>query len=383
MNTLQNRPVSFLLLFGLLLLAIWLNQPYLIYFVIGGVLGAGLNYFQFGFRTCSQQLLIQGKTLGIRAVLLMLMVTTLLFFPLLNAGHLGSQSITGLIEPLSLSVVAGAFMFGVGMQLSNGCTSGTFNKLGQLQPLSFTVFVFLVIGGTLAAYNMTFWREVPALPAISLVHELGLPTALVVQLSVLVSLYALLRQIEKKRHHAIEALIPRTPRSKHWHPWLWAVLLLALFNALLLVTSGKPWSIASVFPLWGVKLGTQIGLPVDFEFWDYSITYSQRLDAPVWQDTVSLTTWGVIFGAGLVSLLNRFSQKKPSPSFSTIREHLFAILGGLLMGYGAVIAFGCNIGAFFSGIGSGSLHGWLWALSALMGNALIITLRRKGTLANI
>jgi YeeE/YedE family (DUF395). len=53
------------------------------------------------------------------------------------------------------------------------------------------------------------------------------------------------------------------------------------------------------------------------------------------------------------------------------------------MGYGAVIAFGCNIGAFFSGIGSGSLHGWLWALSALMGNALIITLRRKGILARV
>jgi hypothetical protein len=60
-----------------------------------------------------------------------------------------------------------------------------------------------------------------------------------------------------------------------------------------------------------------------------------------------------------------------------------AIIGGLLMGYGAVIAFGCNIGAFFSGIGSGSLHGWLWALSALMGNALIITLRRKGILARV
>ena len=37
-----------------------------------------------------------------------------------------------------------------------------------------------------------------------------------------------------------------------------------------------------------------------------------------------------------------------------------AIIGGLLLGYGARIAYGCNIGAFFSGIASGSLHGWLW-----------------------
>ena len=30
------------------------------------------------------------------------------------------------------------------------------------------------------------------------------------------------------------------------------------------------------------------------------------------------------------------------------------------MGYGARIAFGCNIGAYFGGIASFSLHGWLW-----------------------
>lgn len=36
-----------------------------------------------------------------------------------------------------------------------------------------------------------------------------------------------------------------------------------------------------------------------------------------------------------------------------------AALGGLAMGYGARIAYGCNIGALFSGVASTSLHGWL------------------------
>ena len=49
--------------------------------------------------------------------------------------------------------------------------------------------------------------------------------------------------------------------------------------------------------------------------------------------------------------------------------HLLAsIIGGLLLGYGARLAYGCNIGAFFSGIASGSLHGWLWIVAALAGN---------------
>jgi uncharacterized membrane protein YedE/YeeE len=54
-----------------------------------------------------------------------------------------------------------------------------------------------------------------------------------------------------------------------------------------------------------------------------------------------------------------------------------ALLGGMAIGYGARIAYGCNIGAFVSGAASGSLHGWLWIAAALPGNALGIVLRRR------
>jgi len=48
---------------------------------------------------------------------------------------------------------------------------------------------------------------------------------------------------------------------------------------------------------------------------------------------------------------------------------------GLLMGYGSRIAYGCNIGAFLSGVSSTSLHGWLWIAAALPGNWVGIKLR--------
>jgi len=44
------------------------------------------------------------------------------------------------------------------------------------------------------------------------------------------------------------------------------------------------------------------------------------------------------------------------------------VVGGLLLGYGARLAYGCNIGACFSGIAFGSLHGWLWLVAAFFGN---------------
>jgi len=44
-----------------------------------------------------------------------------------------------------------------------------------------------------------------------------------------------------------------------------------------------------------------------------------------------------------------------------------AVAGGLLMGYGARLAMGCNIGALFSGTASLSLHGWVFWLFLIVG----------------
>ncbi len=52
-----------------------------------------------------------------------------------------------------------------------------------------------------------------------------------------------------------------------------------------------------------------------------------------------------------------------------------AIAGGLLLGYGARLAYGCNIGAFFSGVASTSLHGWVWIVAAVLGNVIGVRLR--------
>jgi uncharacterized membrane protein YedE/YeeE len=81
---------------------------------------------------------------------------------------------------------------------------------------------------------------------------------------------------------------------------------------------------------------------------------------------------GIVLGALLAALLaNRFAPGWRIPA----RSLAAAILGGLMLGYGARIAYGCNIGAYFSGIASGSLHGWLWLPCAFAGNVLGTYLR--------
>ena len=75
--------------------------------------------------------------------------------------------------------------------------------------------------------------------------------------------------------------------------------------------------------------------------------------------------FGIVLGAALAaSLAGRFAPKAKIP----LGSFLAAVVGGLLMGYGARLSFGCNIGALFSGIASGSLHGWLWFACAFVGS---------------
>ena len=85
-----------------------------------------------------------------------------------------------------------------------------------------------------------------------------------------------------------------------------------------------------------------------------------------------------MLGAAVAANLAR----KFSPSAVLPRKQVIAaIIGGLLLGYGARIAFGCNIGAYFSGIGATSLHGWRWVLSAFLGSILGTKLRPRFDLA--
>jgi hypothetical protein len=346
-----------------------LENLYLLnYIIIGSLLGATLNYFQFGFSSSFRSLIVDKNTLGFRALLWMLGLAILLFSPLLVIESWQGQTFQGFIRPLSLAVPIGAFIFGIGMQIGCGCTSGTLNRVGQLQPLSFLTLGFMIAGGTIAAATFNDWQALPTSPAIAFQRSFGWLPGLAIQLIILLGLYKVLTQYEKKQTGHVEPLF----NSDNWkfHPYLLAGLLLATLNAALFFATGTPWSISSAFPFWGIKLIDLTGLPIDWPFWDYALENSNSLNQTLFTNPVSLTTLSVVFGALIVSIIHPRAKIKATP----IRLFM-SILGGLMMGFGAVMASGCNIGAFFSGIASGSLHGWIWLVFALFGNILGLRMR--------
>ena len=107
------------------------------------------------------------------------------------------------------------------------------------------------------------------------------------------------------------------------------------------------------------------GIPIDKTvFWQWPGP-ALALKQSVFANISSLMNFGIIIGAGLFAAVTASFANQPWPP---IRQLAAAIIGGLLMGVGARLAFGCNIGAFVAGISSGSLHGWLWAFFALLGS---------------
>jgi len=75
---------------------------------------------------------------------------------------------------------------------------------------------------------------------------------------------------------------------------------------------------------------------------------------------------GIILGAAVLALSRReFKWKLPS-----METAMFALIGGTLMGIGARIGMGCNIGAFFATVTNGDPSGWVF-LAGMVGGGYL------------
>jgi len=339
-------------------------------FVVG--LGAGLVLYHaaFGFTSAWREVVRTGRGAGLRAQLLMLAVTTLVFLPLLADGQLWGTEINGAIRPLGIPVIVGAFLFGVGMQMGGSCASGTLFTVGGGSVRMIVTLGAFIVGSAIGAFHRPAWELTPGLGPVSLQLELGTAGAMAVTLALLASIWAGSTFIERRRHGSISSLNARKPQQAWLRgPWplIAGALGLAAVNIATLALAGRPWGITSGFALWGSKAAAIAGLDVaSWPYWQ-SPAAAATLEGSVFGDITSVMNFGIILGALIAAgLAGRFAPVWRVPP----RSLAAAVLGGLLLGYGARVAYGCNIGAYFSGVASSSLHGWVWLVAAFAGSAL-------------
>ncbi len=147
-------------------------------------------------------------------------------------------------------------------------------------------------------------------------------------------------------------------------PYITGAVLLSIFQIITYITTGSPWGVSGVFADWGAWIFRSIGGSVD-SWYAYSSPAAQaKLEAGLLGSTTSWRNFGIIFGALFATLMaSGFKFKK----IKSIKQVIAASIGGLLMGYGAKVALGCNIGALYSSIAVGNVAGWVFALFLLIG----------------
>jgi uncharacterized protein len=344
-------------------------------FVVGAFAGIVLYHAAFGFTSAWREFIADRRGAGLRAQMLMLALTCVVFFPLLAAGSVFGQTVRGSISPIGVGVAAGAFLFGLGMQLGGGCASGTLFSVGGGSTRMVLTLLFFIIGSVVGTAHMPWWSAQPAFAPTSIVTVMGPWAGLAVSLAVFGAIAWITVAAERRRHGRLRDDV-KPARGPRWlsGPWplVAGALGLALVNIATLTIGGRPWGVTSAFALWGAKWFSAVGIGVGA--WPYWTTPAQAtaLKSSVLLDVTSVMDFGIILGALLAAILaGRFA---PVWKISG-RSALAAVIGGLLLGYGARIAYGCNIGAYFSGIASGSLHGWLWLVAAFIGNVAGTSLR--------
>ena len=322
--------------------------------MIGLGLGMVLEGLRFGFAGPWRAMILRREPEGLLAQLLAIALVAIVAFPLL-ADHPGE--LVGAHAPVGFAMLGGAFVFGAAMQVVLGCGSGTLVNAGSGNPVGLLALPFFALGSFFGAGHLLWWTGLGTAPLVVLEGTSGLIVTLAGLAAV--ALFALWRASPGKR---------RLPRRL-----VIAAVLLAAFALANLLVAGQPWGVVYGLGLWVAKGASLIGADLSASsFWS-TPGNAERLSQSILTDVTSLTNLGLLGGAFVIAAW-RGGFAQPLPRLPA-RAWVATVVAGLLLGYSSRLAFGCNVGAFFSGISTGSLHGWAWFAAAFAGSMVGVRLR--------
>ncbi len=325
---------------------------------IGLGFGLVLEGLRLGFSGPWRQIWFERDGRGFLAQVLAVGITAAVALPLLAAAP---EELSGAHAPVGLAMIVAAFVFGIAMQIVFGCGSGTLVNAGSGNAIGALALVGFIAGSFFGTLHLGWWTSLGSLPVLTLQGMFGDNGGLVLTLAGLAALAGLIWW--------------RAEPGKRMPParlWIAAGLVAALALANLVI-AGQPWGIVYGLGLWGAKIAQAGGADVAANAFWANPAHAERLTASVLTDITTLTNIGLLFGAFMAMRWRR------SPDAQVVRLKpqgwVCVLMAGLVLGYSARVAFGCNVGAFFSGVSTGSLHGWVWLAAAFAGSIIGVRLR--------
>lgn len=313
---------------------------------------------------------------GLLGILAALAVGSFGYFILLGtwvpdpfAGRLPPDAHIGPVSPV---LILGALAFGLGMALSGSCVSAHLYRLGEG---AFGSIIALIGVGFGFVLGFLSWN--PLYLALGhLGRPLWLPAtfghagALVLQLSALALLAALLlRRLpagEPSGAPPFQAIFQR-----RWPAWLGGILI-GVIATLAYFRVGPLGVTAEIGSLSRTAASAAGWLPQTLHGLD-------GLQGCVTVVKAALLSRNGLFVLGMVlaALSSALVADDFRPSLPRPRELPRLFLGGVLLGWGAMVALGCTVGVILSGIMAGAVAGWVFAATCLFGAWAGWHLRRR------
>lgn len=337
----------------------------------GAGLGVVLQRSRFCFLCNLRDFLDERDPRGVLAILVALgfgavlySVVVMSWVPLPQPGRLPPNAHIGPVGPV---LAVASFVFGLGMAISGSCLSAHFYRLGEGSPTS----PFAVLGaaaGFLSGFltwNPLYLWSISESPVLWLPHVLGHAGSLTLTLLILGLLGALVHVTANRAGwtaRTAQAVDPLKAIVVDRWPPITAGLLVGTLSAVyyfrvapLGVTAELGSLVRTGASGSGLLPDTMLGLD------------TLRGCATVVKETLLSSNGVLVLGLVAGSFASALVADQFRPRRPTRRQALRGVVGGLLMGWGAMTSLGCTVGVLLSGIHAGAVSGWVFLFFCLLG----------------
>jgi len=341
---------------------------------LGLAFGAVLQRSRFCFYCVSRDFIELKDAKGLLGIITALIVGTIGYHLIFGAFLLEPVAPrlppNAHIAPVSWVLILGSLSFGFGMAIAGSCISAQLYRLGEGLLSAIFAFLGIIIGFVLAflSWNYLYLSSIQQAPLIWFPHYFGYQGSIIIQILLLTMLALVLVKLHKQQKE--KKIIQQWWNAK-WHTYVGGILvaLIAIIAFLRVSPLGVTAEIGSIAR---TSAGYFNILPARLEGLDTLRGCITIIKETFWSNN-GLFIFGVVLGSfALATFSGDFKIQIPK-----IKESTRSFVGGILMGFGSMLALGCTVGTLLSGIMAASLSGWIFLLFCGIGLYLGWLFRNK------